>query len=392
MSQPRELSLFVFVDAFGWEVFKQHPSFLEGELQTTTPLGTVQGYSCTCDPTIISGKLPSEHGHLSFFSYAPEKSPFGWCRAFSLLPSFVTRRGRVRRYISKFVQRVQGYTGYFQLYNVPFNYLHLFDYSEKRDIYQPGGLNSGVPTIFDRWRENKTPFSLSDWRRPESENLARAADDIRQREIRAAYVYLASLDGVMHAVGTRHQQVDDKIRYYDEQLRNLLKVGRENYDSVRLHVFSDHGMTNVHTDYDLIGKLDAAGLKFNRDYAAMFDSTMARFWFLRDGVEATIRQALAEDTMGRFLTEDDEKSEGIFFADRRYGEAMFLLDPGVLMVPSFMGNTHIAGMHGYSPKDKDSTAFFGSTANLESPPERLDGLYDLMRKDTSERLVFDVTI
>lgn len=392
MGQPRELSLFVFIDAFGWEVFKQHPAFLEGELQITTPLNTIQGYSCTCDPTIISGKLPSEHGHLSFFSYSPEKSPFAWCRIFSLLPSFLTIRGRVRRYISKFVQRVHGYTGYFQLYNVPFNYLHLFDYSEKRDIYQPGGLNSGVPTIFDHWRENKTPFSLSDWRRPEIENLQRATDDIRRGEIRAAYVYLASLDGVMHTLGTQHQNVDEKIRWYDQQLRELLKVGRANYDSVRLHIFSDHGMTNVHTDYDLIGKLNAAGLKFNRDYAAMFDSTMARFWFLREGVESTIRQTLSKDTMGRFLSEDEEKSEGIYFADRRYGEAMFLLDPGVLMVPSFMGNTHIAGMHGYSPKDKDSVAFFGSTANLESPPERLDDLYRLMHQDTAQRAVYDVTM
>ncbi len=179
MSQPRELSLFVFVDALGWEVFKQHPSFLEGELKTTTPLGTIQGYSCTCDPTIISGKLPSEHGQLSFFSYAPEKSPSAWCRVFSLLPSFVTRRGRVRRYISKFVQRVQGYTGYFQLHNVPFNYLHLFDYSEKRDIYQPGGLNGGVPTIFDHWRETGTPFSLSRSKPAGPAKLAAASRCIR---------------------------------------------------------------------------------------------------------------------------------------------------------------------------------------------------------------------
>ena len=391
MSEQRDLSLFVFVDAFGWEVFKQHASFLEGELQTTTPLGTIQGYSCTCDPTIISGKLPSVHGHLSFFSYSPENSPFGWCRVFSMLPKSLTRRGRVRRYISKFVQVVQGYTGYFQLYNVPFNYLHLFDYSEKRDIYQPGGLNGGVPTIFDHWRENQTPFSLSDWRRPEAENLQQVENDIRTGDIRAAYVYLAALDGIMHAKGTKHQQIDDKIRWYDEQLRNLLKVGRQNYDSVNLHIFSDHGMTNVHTDYDLIGSLDAAGLKFNRDYAAMFDSTMARFWFLRDGAESTVRQALAADTMGRFLTEDDEKSEGIYFADRRYGEAMFLLDPGVLMVPSFMGNTHIAGMHGYSPHDKDSVAFFGSTAKIDAPPERLDDLYDLMKRDTAVREVYDIT-
>jgi hypothetical protein len=387
MSDHKKLSLFVFVDAFGWEIFQQHPKFLEGELQTTKPLTTIQGYSCTCDPTIISGKLPSEHGHLSFFSYAPDRSPFAWCRIFSLLPKFLSRRGRVRRYVSKFVQWVHGYTGYFQLYNVPFNYLHLFDYSEKRDIYQPGGLNEGVPTIFDHWRKNDVPFSLSDWRRSETDNLAKAVADIRQGEIQAAYVYLASLDGVMHGLGTKHEKIDEKIDWYDQQLRNLLAEGRETYDEVQLYIFSDHGMTDVHTDYDLIGKLESVGLKFNEDYAAMFDSTMARFWFLKEGVESRVREAINEDMMGRFLSMEDEKSEGIYFEDRRYGEAMYLLDPGVLMVPSFMGQIHIPGMHGYSPSDKDSVAFFGSTAALSSPPKRLDDLYELMLHETTDAVV-----
>lgn len=392
MTKARELSLFVFIDAFGWEIFRKHPGFLEGELQVSAPLETIQGYSCTCDPTIISGKLPSEHGHFSFFRYAPGDSPFRWCRILSLLPNVIAGRGRVRRVLSKLVQRVHGYTGYFQLYNVPFRYLHLFDYTEKRDIYQVDGLNGGCPTIFDHWRENQIPFSLSDWRRSEIENLKRVEHDIRQGEIRAAYVYLASLDGIMHHVGTNHPQVDEKIRWYDQQLRHLLKVARQQYGNVRLHIFSDHGMTDVHTDYDLIGTLEEAKLRFNRDYVAMFDSTMARFWFLKEGVEQRVRELLARDTIGHFFSEQEERSAGIYFADRRYGEAMFLLDPGILMVPSFMGERHIAGMHGYAPHDKDSRAFFGSTARVESPPQRLDNLYDLMKIDSADRRIYDVTI
>ncbi|MEE9182436.1 MAG: hypothetical protein V3U33_07725, partial [candidate division NC10 bacterium] len=138
----RNLSLFVFIDALGWEIVKDHP-FLEGIAQTRRPLRTVLGYSSAAVPSILSGRTPSSHGNWSFFYYAPETSPFSWLRPISLLPRALTDRGRVRRQLSKLVQKWLGYTGYFQLYNVPFRYVHLFDYCEKGDLFKPGGLNSG---------------------------------------------------------------------------------------------------------------------------------------------------------------------------------------------------------------------------------------------------------
>ncbi len=75
MKQLKRISLFVFIDALGWELLKRH-SFLDDILITKEPLGTIFGYSSTCDPTIITGKLPRYHGHFSFFYFNPEGSPF----------------------------------------------------------------------------------------------------------------------------------------------------------------------------------------------------------------------------------------------------------------------------------------------------------------------------
>jgi hypothetical protein len=55
-----------------------------------------------------------------------------------------------------------------------FSTLHKYDYTEKRDIYEPGGINSGARTIFDRLRDEKIPFYLSDWRASEVVNLKAA--------------------------------------------------------------------------------------------------------------------------------------------------------------------------------------------------------------------------
>ena len=185
--------LSVFVDAFGWELAQRIP-FLDDVLTHKAPLGTVFGYSSTCDPTILTGVTPREHGHFSFFVYDPPHSPFRALRLMGVLPSSVVDRGRVRSWISKGVGRALGWNGYFQLYNVPWNVLPLMDYIEKKDIYFPGGILGGQKTVFDPLRERGIPFSLSDWRRPEVENLARLERDVGEGRIAMGWLFLASLE------------------------------------------------------------------------------------------------------------------------------------------------------------------------------------------------------
>jgi hypothetical protein len=62
-----KLTLFLFVDAFGWEVLKKNPLFLKGRIKDKMPLKTIFGYSSACDPSIITGKTPQEHGHWNSF-------------------------------------------------------------------------------------------------------------------------------------------------------------------------------------------------------------------------------------------------------------------------------------------------------------------------------------
>ncbi len=264
----KKLSLFVFIDAFGWEILKQH-QFLDDILITKKPLGTVFGYSSTCDPTILTGKMPFEHGHFSFFAYNPKKSPFGLCRYLNILPKFVTRRGRVRRVMSRIIKRLYGYTGYFQIYNMPFNYISLFDYTEKRDLYQRGGINYGVPTIFDYLRENKIPFYLSDWRLKEEENLGSVKAAIEKGKVTFAYLYLAAMDAILHADGTHAPSVDRKIQWYDAKLREIISLARKRYETFNLFIFTDHGMTDTMETCDLIARINRLGLTFGKDYAAM---------------------------------------------------------------------------------------------------------------------------
>ncbi|GAB4455760.1 MAG: hypothetical protein OHK0029_12370 [Armatimonadaceae bacterium] len=392
-----ELTLCIFVDAFGWELAQRHPDFLADVLPVRAPLQTIFGYSCTCDPTILTGKLPRDHGHFSFFRYAPQDSPFRRAEISWLgkLPASITGRGRVRHHISKWLGKRLGYTGYFQIYNMPFAYLPLFDYTEKRDLYQPQGINNGCPTIFDLLREGQTPFFCSDWRCGEDINFATLSDALQSQRPapRFAYLYLAEMDGILHAEGTGSERVSRKIVEYDRRIRALLQEAAKHYERVRVFLFSDHGMTDVTRLCPLQDRIAHTGLRFGQDYAAVYDSTMARFWFLKPEARERIGNALCEEPDGAIVPDSTLREWGCDFPDRRYGELFFSLKPGVLLCPSFLGEKPLRGMHGYAPEHPDSTAFFATNAPEYSsrPPHRLDDLFALMRDESGVSVVSPVS-
>lgn len=375
----RRLTLCVFIDALGWEILQRHP-FLDDILVHKQPLDTIFGYSSTCDPTIITGKMPREHGHFAFFAYDPKSSPFGWYKYFALLPKFLMERGRVRAKFSQIMKKVHGFTGYFQLYNMPFKTLHLFNYTEQANIFEPGGINGGQETLFDELREKSVPFC-----RPagfvEEESIAEAASAIETGDVPFVFLFLGRLDALLHEHGTASPIVSKHIAWYEEQVRALYDAGTENHDEVHLYLFSDHGMTDIQEVCDVKGRIEALGLQFGVDYAAAYDSTMARFWFLKPGARDAIEAALADEPRGRVLTDDELAAYGADFPGQAYGELFFLMNPGVLLCPSHMGVKPLAGMHGFAPEDKDSTASFMANIAIDPAPRRLEDLYSLMRRD-----------
>lgn len=373
----KKLCLNIFIDAFGWELLSRY-SFLDDILLTKKPLGTVFGYSSTCDPTILTGKMPNDHEHFSFFYHNPTSSPFKWIKILDLFPKSIMNRGRVRHHISKTIKRFYGYTGYFQLYNMPFNLLHFFDYSEKRDLYEKGGINSGASTVFDFLRDNQIEYYLSDWRKNESFNLAGISDCLRNREVAFAYLYLAAMDADLHRYGPRSSKIEEKINWYDDKIRNILSLANDRYDQVILSIFSDHGMTEVTDLCDLMAQINTLNLKFGSDYSAVYDSTMARFWFFNPPARDRILNLLSKVEKGIVLSDKTLEDYGCNFKNNIYGEKFFLMKPGILLCPSFMGEKPMMGMHGYDPYHKDSIAMFASNYIPENNPKRLDDLYQLM--------------
>ena len=379
----RTLSVVAFIDALGWEVLKGR-RFMEDELPHRRPLRSVFGFSSACVPSILSGAMPDEHGHWSFFYRSRGDSPLARLRWLRYLPRFLTERGRVRAKISKLLKRRLGFKGYFQLYNIPFEHVDRFDYCEKKDLFAAGGMNRGE-SIFDRLNRAGVLYHVSDWRDTEDDNLSALHEAVDKEAIRFAFLYMADMDALLHQVGKTSSQVDEKLAWYEERLRELLARAGRHYDEVRLFVCSDHGMATVDTHVDLMARIEALPLVQGRDYLATYDSTMARFWFETPDAEAQIRRVLGEVAEGRILSREELVELGCAFDGDQYGELIFLLEPGTIILPSHMGTRPITGMHGYHPDHEDSDAALLSNVPPPADPRAITDIFHLMVTEAGAR-------
>ncbi|NCA80062.1 MAG: hypothetical protein EOM76_07755 [Sphingobacteriia bacterium] len=219
-------------------------------------------------------------------------------RYLAFLPPQIFDRWRVRHNLSKVIKRVHHYTGYFQLYSVPFKYLPYFDYLEKRDYFVPNGILK-TDTIFDWCVNSQVPYYCSNWRHSEEHILIENKKVISEAEAKLIYVYLPKLDAVMHEYGPISLQTEDKLHWLEKQIASLFNYANRLYDDVSLYVISDHGMAPVTDTYDLMKDINQMGYEYGRDYAAFYDSTFlnnsytndsSRYWSLKNTVSFTLEE------------------------------------------------------------------------------------------------------
>ena len=112
---------------------------------------------------------------------------------------------------------------------------------------------------------------------------------------------------------------------------------------------------------------------------------MARFWFFNDRARQAVTACLATVPEGRILPDRELKELGALFPDRYFGEMIFLVDEGVLIVPSHMGERPIRAMHGYHPDAPHSYASL--LTNYTDVPEEITAIphvYQLMTAQAEE--------
>lgn len=367
------LHIFVLVDALGWRVLEGR-DFLGDVLPHRQPLRTVLGYSSAAIPTLLTGQLPSEHGQWNLLYFDARSSPFRWLRYLRFLPPPLLDNRLGRGAMREIGRRVLGLGPLFEC-AVPPSLLPWFNWTEKRNIYARGGI-PGAWSIFDRLAAAGVEHSVYTYHRfRDDEILARARQDVRARPHGFYFLYLSEVDRLLHHHLHDEALVDRRLGWYADQLRALFETARQEDGEASFSLFSDHGMTPVHRRYALVDEVAALGFRMPQQYLAVYDSTMARFWFFDDEARRAIVALLSDVPCGRLLPDDELERLGVHFPDRRYGEVVLLLHPGWLVAGSrFNTAWSPAGMHGYHPDDPWSDGVFLSD---RPPPVPVQGLTDV---------------
>jgi hypothetical protein len=341
----------------------------------------VLGYSSGAIPSILTGRVPADHGHWNLLYYDPIASPFRWLRAFSVLPNRLLDNRIGRLLLKELGRRLLGLGPLFEVC-VPPHLLPWFNWIEKRNIYAPAGIDGG-DSIFDEMARLHVPHLVYSYHRFTDAEILRSATEALERGHRGIlFLYLSELDGFLHGHCELDAVLQEQLDRYASGLRRVLEQARMADPGATMAVFSDHGMTPVRQRRDLVAEVAELGLSMPDDYLAVYDSTMARFWPFTERARRALHDKLASVSCGRLLTDGELVNLGVFFPDHRYGELIFLLEPGWLVGGSdFNGPGWTpAGMHGYHPDDAYSDAVFLSSHPAPADLQTITDIHRAMRE------------
>ena len=378
----KPLMAVLFVDALGWKLASSRERFLPA-LGHRREIATILGFSSGALPTAFSGRMPRDHGRWLMYRRAGlEPTPFAGFGAFRFLPPRLRRSLRLSQWLTRVVAD-RGVRGYFNLYEVPVDELERFDLAEKADVFAPGAL--GVPTLWDELERRGVRWRRWNWRTSEARALDEALACVREGDEDFLFLYTADLDATLHAEGSGGAGVAACLDRYERWAASALDAAARRGRPLWLYVASDHGMVDVAETVDVMARLAPLAVRRGRDYVAFYDSTMARFWWLRPGAREAVRAALADEPRGRWLDAAELAREGADFARAEYGEDVFLVRPGALLLPSFMGSRPVRAMHGYDAAHPDMTAMLASNRPIPADVTHLADLRAFLEAELDAR-------
>lgn len=376
--KPDRITLAFFIDALGWELSHRFDCFRD-IAPNRYRQRTVLGYSCAAQPTILTGLSPAEHGHWAMF-YRSEKSDLAPLARLGFLPAPLSGHRRFRRWLLSWHRERSGFTGYYNFYRVPFPYFREFDIVEKRDIYAPVAFDESVQSLFDHLAMAGVDYRVWNWRHGLDRAFAELEQSLSENPPpRFAMLYTATMDALLHGHVGDDEVVARALLDLESRVRKAVDLARERASRVDVIIFSDHGMLETTGSRDVMAAVANLGLRPRKDYLAFYDSTMARFWLGSSGARDVITKALEDLGCGTILSEADLKREGVYFGDGRFGDLIFLADPGTLVVPSHMGASAPRGMHGFTPDHDDSYAILMSDSPISPEPAHIADTFRVLR-------------
>jgi hypothetical protein len=313
------------------------------------PLTTVLGFSSSIVPCLITGCMPRDTGVWTEY-YRHDRVQSSWAKVVVGSRVLLTPVN-IARLIAFRVARLRGMPAAHRL-RIPLQFAHIFERHDM-DYRRFPPVSLPVPTLIDVAQDLGLLFDFRYLGHAYDADTELSRLEKNYHDADVFFFYDASIDHYGHHRGASAHLLRpelDRLSGFVQRATRLLESDAE----VEILLFSDHGMTNVSTAFDLVANL--RGLLLGRDYLMFIDSTFARFWYLRSGVRERIHQRLTS-APASFLTEEEKHRYGIDFSDTRYGEDILVAEEGVVFHPSYISPPLFrtksypdVATHGYRPE------------------------------------------
>ena len=366
LTENRKSVLYIVADAFRSDYLEpQNTPFLCSLAEKGTYVKKLRPNFGFCERTeMFTGTRPDENDFFTALTFGDEGSAFAKCRAdISLLSLFDWKTKFLRRYIRRFfrdwfskVRKVSQ-----PVYEIPLKLLPLITLTEDvRDLQKPGWSNT--ETIFDVVRETGKSFYFDTFA---SLTMKMSTDDDRTEHLCRVFpesdydfylAYIGDGDGTGHQFGPSSEEAIKMTRRVDDRIKKIAHAFFESFPAGKILVIGDHGMLEVVSIIDMDRKImriaSSADLRLRKDFDYFLDSTLTRIWFRTAKAENAFSSAFEKDheinANGKIITRDLAASLHIPFPGCRYGDLMWMANPGILIFPDFFHYRRpCRGMHGY---------------------------------------------
>lgn len=337
------------------------------------------------DAAYFAGLYPEECGGGAHYWHETEDQIFrftrwypSWSDRLPELPELVLRR--LTKWLAQKKTSHSSVRYHCSTARIPFRFLRHFGPAMKQMQFEPGFVSRS--TIFDVLREaNLTWFYHgAPLHRVDSQTVIKRVEQDLWPPCAFTFLHIGDLDGVGHKFGSDSTEYKETVKRVKDCVDRICRIVDKRFDKVHLVIFGDHGMMTVQRHLDIWHHLKRLDLEVEKDYLFFLDSTMVRFWFFNKRASREIKELLTGLDGGKILNTTDQTRYRIRYPHNKFGDLLFLADPGVLVFPNFFQNKHpVKGMHGYAPETPEQQSAVVISSSLVTDSGKLHQPVDMRR-------------
>lgn len=376
------MGVFVLVDGLGYELVRESDFLPDFELRVG--LRSVPGSPESAHACMLTGRSVREHGVEGPLLKARDRAGLGHGSWWTRLPGIVADspwvHERALRALGDDAVRVRS------LPRCPTRLLPRLDAAFSGSLFEENEVG-GVPNIFARLNGWGIRTSIFSGDVPEALAFELAGTQLRDGGCELVFLRLPKLGSLLRRHGSVHAQVRDHLDALTGHLRRLQQLAESLVEEVEFFVFGDQAAIDVHGYVDLAPRIRSVFGPNGRHVLALLHPTHAQFWYEKGEQGDELRALLGESGEGRVLPDDELLTLGWPALEPR-GAALFVLDPGLTILPNHVEKLRPSAATGYHPDLPHTLAALLGSFSPSLDVTEIRGLHELIEV-TAGRILQD---